>query len=76
MKLPPPRLVLKSPVFVPRKSPTERVYQQDQSKLFEEQDKIKSLYDIDSTATPKVHAGIQFQNMTIVLSFTALTLIC
>ena len=40
------------PVFVPRKSPTKIVYQQDQFKLFEEQDKIKSFDDIDSTFTP------------------------
>ena len=32
---------LKSPVSVPRKSPTKRVYQQDQFKLSEEHDKIK-----------------------------------
>ena len=40
---------LKSPVSVPRKSPMKRVYQQDQFKLFEEQDRIKSFDDIDST---------------------------
>ena len=40
---------MKSSVSVPRKSPTKRVYQQDQFKLFEEQDKIKSFNDIDST---------------------------
>ena len=39
-------------VSVPRKSPTKRVYQQDQFKLFEEQDKIKSFDDINSTLTP------------------------
>ena len=43
---------LKSPISVPRKSPTKRVYQQDQFKLFEEQDKIKSFDDIDSASTP------------------------
>ena len=42
---------LKSLVSVHRKSPTKRVYQQDQFKLFEEQDKIKSFDDIDSTLT-------------------------
>ena len=40
---------LKLPVSVPRKSPMKRVYQQDQIKLFEEQDKIKSFDDINST---------------------------
>ena len=40
---------LKLPASVPRKSPTKRVYQQDQFKLFEEQDKIKSFDDINST---------------------------
>ena len=43
---------LKLPVSVPRKSPTKRVYQQDHFKLFEEQDKIKSFDDINSTWTP------------------------
>ena len=42
---------LKLPVSVPRKSPTKR-YQQDQFRLFEEQDKIKSFDDINSTWTP------------------------
>ena len=42
---------LKPSASVPRKSPTKRVYQQDQFKLFEEQDKIKS-FDINSTLTP------------------------
>ena len=49
---------LKSPVSVPRKSPTKRVYQQDQFNLFEEQDKVKSFNDIDSTLTP---SGYIFQ---------------
>ena len=39
---------LKSSVSVPRKSPTKRVYQEDQLHVFEEQDKIKSFDDIDS----------------------------
>ena len=43
---------LKSCVSIPRKSPKERVYQQDQFKLFEKQDKIISFDDIDSTLTP------------------------
>ena len=43
---------LKVPVSVPKKSPTKRVYQQDHFKLFEEQDKIKSFDDINSTWTP------------------------
>ena len=42
----------KLPVFVPRKTPTKRVYQQDQFKPFEEQDKIKSFDDIDSASKP------------------------
>ena len=46
---------LKLPASVPRKSPTKRVYQQDQFKLFEEQDKIKSFDDINSTLTPGTH---------------------
>ena len=49
---------LKSPVSVPRKLPTKRVYQQDQFKLFEEQDKIKRFDDTDSTLTP---SGYTFQ---------------
>ena len=43
---------LKSPVSVPRKSPTKRVYQEDQLHVFEEQDKIKSFDDIDSKLAP------------------------
>ena len=39
---------LKLPVSVPRKSPTKR-YQQDQFRLFEEPDKIKSFDDFNST---------------------------
>ena len=42
---------LKLAVSLPRKSPTKRVYQQDQFQLFEEQDKIKSFDDINSTLT-------------------------
>ena len=49
---------LKSSVSIPIKSPTKRVYQQDQFKLFEEQDKIKSFDDIDSMLTP---TGYTFQ---------------
>ena len=43
---------LKSPISVPRKSPTKIVYHQDQFKLFEEQDKNKIFDDISSTLTP------------------------
>ena len=43
---------LMSLVSVLRKSWTKRVYQQDNFKLFEEQDKIKSFGDSDSTLTP------------------------
>ena len=60
-----------SPVSVPRKSPTKRVYYQEQFKLFEEQDEIKNFEDIDSR---KHLRGIYFRNMTIVLSFAALKL--
>ena len=49
---------LRSPVSLPWKSATKRAYQQDQFKLFEEQDKIKSFDDIDSTLTPP---GYTFQ---------------
>ena len=49
---------LRSPVSVPRKLPTKRVYQQDQFKLFEEQGKIKSFDDIASTLTT---SGYTFQ---------------
>ena len=49
---------LKSPVSVPRKSPTKRVYQEDQLHVFEEQDKIKSFDDIDSKVAP---LGYTFQ---------------
>ena len=49
---------LKSPVSVPRKLPTKRVYQEDQLHVFEEQDKIKSFDDIDSKLAP---LGYTFQ---------------
>ena len=49
---------LKSPISVPRKSPTKRVYQQHQFKLFEERDKIKSFDDIDSTLTPPGYTSV------------------
>ena len=49
---------LKSPVCVSRKSPTKRVYRQDQFKLFEKQNKIKIFDDIDSTLTSP---GFTFQ---------------
>ena len=49
---------LKSPVSVSRKSPKKKVYEQDQFKLFGEQDKIKSFDDIDSRLTPP---GCTFQ---------------
>ena len=47
---------LKSPASVPRKSPSKKVYQQDQFKLFEKQDKIKIFDDIDCTSTPSGYA--------------------
>ena len=53
---------LMSPVFVPRESPTKRVYQQYQFRLFEEQDKIKSFPDTDSILTP---SGYTFQKYDI-----------
>ena len=64
---------LKSPVSVPRKSSTERVYQQDLFKVFEEQDKIKSFDDIDSTLTPP---GYAFQKYDNHIFFTTLKLMC
>ena len=53
-------------VSVPRKSPTKRVYQQDQFKLFEEQDKIKSFDDINFTLTPP---GYTFQKYDDLVAF-------
>ena len=64
---------LKSPVSVPRKSATKRVYQQDQFKLFEVQDKIKSLIIL----ILRWHLrGMYFRNMRIMLFFTTLKLMC
>ena len=57
---------LKSPISVPRKSPTKRVYQQDQFKLFEEQDKIKSFDDIDSTLTPQWYACQKYDDHVVI----------
>ena len=62
---------LKSPISVPRKSPTKRLYQQDRFKPLKEKDKIKSFDDIDSTLT---HLGYTFQVMTIMLFFITLKL--
>ena len=64
---------LKSPVSVPRKSPTKWVSQQDQFKLFEVQDKIKSFDNIYSTLTPP---GYTFQKYDDHIVFTTFKLMC
>ena len=56
---------LKLPASVPRKSPTKRVYQQDQFKLFEEQDKIKSFDAINSTLTPPEYTFQKYNNLVV-----------
>ena len=56
---------LKLPVSVPRQSPTKRVYQQDQFKLFEEQDKIKSFDDINSTLTPPGYTFQKYDDLVV-----------
>ena len=56
---------LKLPASVPRKSPTKRVYQQDQLKLFEEQDKIKSFDAINSTLTPPEYTFQKYNNLVV-----------
>ena len=56
---------LKLPASVPRKSPTKRVYQQDQFKLFEEQDKIKSFDVINSTLTPPEYTFQKYNNLVV-----------
>ena len=56
---------LKSPVSVPRKSATKRVYQQNQFKLFEVQDKIKSFDNIDSTLTPSGYAFQKYEDHVV-----------
>ena len=56
---------LKLPIFVPRKSPTKRVYQQDQFKLFEEQDKIRSFGDINSTLTPPGYTFQKYDDLVV-----------
>ena len=56
---------LKLPASVPRKSPTKRVYQQDQFKLFEEQDKIKSFDDINSTLTPPAYTFQRYDDLVV-----------
>ena len=55
----------KLPVSVPRKSLTKRVYQQDQLKLFEEQDKIKSFGAINSTLTPPEYTFQKYNNLVV-----------
>ena len=69
---------LKLPVSVPRESPTKWVYQQDQFKLFKEQDKIKSFVDINSTLTPgytfqKYNNLVVFYRLGTVLNVTEVT---
>ena len=56
---------LKLPVSVPRKSPTKRVYQQDQFKLFEEQDKIKSFDAVNSTLRPPEYTFYKYNNLVV-----------
>ena len=56
---------LKLPVSVTRKSLTKRVYQQDQFKLFEEQDKIKSFDDINFTRTPPEYTFRKYDNLVV-----------
>ena len=56
---------LNLPAFIPRKSPTKRVYQQDQLKLFEEQDKIKSFDAINSTLTPPEYTFQKYNNLVV-----------
>ena len=56
---------LKLPVFVPRKSPTKRVYQQDQFKLFEGQDKIKRFDDINSTLIPPRYTFQKYDDLVV-----------
>ena len=56
---------LKSPVSIPRKSPTKRIYQKDQYQIFEELDKIKSFDDIDSTMTPPGYAFQKYDDHVV-----------
>ena len=56
---------LKLPAYIPRKSPTKRVYQQDQFTLFEEQDKIKSFDAINSTLTPPEYSFQKYNNLVV-----------
>ena len=56
---------LKLPVSVRRKSPTKRVYQQDQFKLFEEQDKIKSFDAVNSTLRPPEYTCQKYKNLVV-----------
>ena len=56
---------LKLPASVPRKSPTKRVYQQDQFKLFEEQDKIRSFDAVNSTLRPPEYTFYKYNNLVV-----------
>ena len=56
---------LKLPVSVPRKSPTKTVDQQYQFKLFDEQDKIKSFDDINSTLTPPGYTFQKYDELVV-----------
>ena len=56
---------LKLPVSFPRKSPTKTVDQQYQFKLFDEQDKIKSFDDINSTLTPPAYTFQRYDDLVV-----------
>ena len=60
---------LKSPVSVPRKSLTKRVYQQDQFKLFQKQDKIKRFDVIDSTLKAPGYTFQKYDNGVVFYRF-------
>ena len=58
---------LKFPLSIPRKTLTKRVYQQDQFKLFEEQEKIKSSHDIDFTLPPPVYTFQKYDDHVVIV---------
>ena len=62
---------LKSLVSVPRKSLAKRVYQQDQFKLFQKQDKIKSFDVIDSTLKAPGYTFQKYDNHVVLYRFGA-----
>ena len=61
--------IFKAAHILCRKAPQERVYPEDQLKLFEKQDKIESFDDIDSALTPPGYTFQKYDNHVVFYHF-------